>query len=223
VNYLLLEGFSEKEIVTFDPKEHDIDEDASSFLIKLKLVLENSSQIADVLREERFIDDMMRELLRATKYDDAKHLVMIPCSLKLVVGDRTFSAEADREGRLGLKIIWIMQENKHVDDTRYSKGDVQLVSCMIAACQTNYRRLDELYPEKMMGIKIKGDEIHFYSIQMKEEYLRQLYRGVPKVEIGINKYPPKRGLRLSNPRERGETIHHLWTMRNYALTLNNIF
>ncbi len=93
---------------------------------------------------------MAIELMKAVKYDDGQNLTMRPCSLRLSVGDRSFAAEADREGRRGLDIIWIMQENKHIDDTRYSEGDVQLVSCMIAAAyQANYRD-----PGKMIGIKI---------------------------------------------------------------------
>ena len=136
-------------------------------------------------------------------------------------GVRVFSASADREGRRGLEIIWVMLENKHVDDTRYSEGDIQLISCMIAACQTNYRSLRELYPEKMLGIKIKGDEMYFYSFTMSEEYLKSLARGPPKSSIEVAKYPDKKGLRISDPKDRKELLSYLWTMRQYSSTLKD--
>jgi hypothetical protein len=219
---LYLESFFPEDIKIYNPKKHpDLDENASSFLIKLRLVLENNARVSDVSREERFIDDMAIEIMKAVRYDDGKTLTMRPCSLKLVVGSRTFSASADREGRRGLEIIWIMQENKHIDDTRYSEGDIQLISCMIAACQTNYRFLKEIYPEKMMGIKIKGDEIYFYSMKMSEEYLKSLTKSTPQSKLEVTKYPSKKGLRISEPKDRKELLSYLWTMRNYSSKLKD--
>lgn len=222
VKDLYLENFSTDEIKVFNHKKHiELSETASSFLIKLKLVVENNTHVNDVPREERFIDDMAIELLKTVKYDDGKNFTMRPCSLKLVVGDKSFAAEADREGRRGTEIIWIMQENKHIDDTRYSEGDIQLVSCMIAAYQTNYRKMKELYPEKMIGIKIKGDEAYLYSLSMTEEYLISLSRGPPHVDIVVNKYPPKKGLCISNPKDRIQLLQHLWIIREDALRLRD--
>jgi len=217
---LFLETFSEGEIRLFDPEAYNnMDENISIFLIKLKMVLDNNAQLVDVSREEGYIDDMMREVTRAVKYDDGKHLIMKHCSLKLTVGDRTFAAIADREGRRGSRIVWIIQENKHVDDARYKGGDIQLASCMIAACQTNYRNFEKLYPGKMMGIKVKGDEVHFYSLAMSEKYLIQLFGGLPRTGVSVNKYPLDQGLRISDPEGRKAIITYLWKMRNYALTL----
>jgi hypothetical protein len=149
VKDLYLENFSTEEIKIFNPKKHkDIGETAASFLVKLRLVMENNARVNDTPREEKFIDDMAIELMKAVKYDDGINLTMRPCSLKLVVNDRSFAAEADREGRKGLGIIWLMQENKHIEDTRYSEGDIQLVACMIAAYQANFRAIKEIYPKK---------------------------------------------------------------------------
>ena len=222
IKELYLEDFSTNEIKVFNPKMHmQMSEIAVSFLVKLRLVVENNAQVDDVPREERFIDDMAIDLLKAVKYDDGINLTMRPCSLRLVVGDRHFAAEADREGRRGLEIIWIMQENKHIDDTRYSEGDVQLVSCMIAAYQANYRKMKELYPEKMIGMKIKGDEIYFYSLVMTDQYLNSLTRGPPNVSIEVNKYPSKKGLSISSSKDRKEILKRLWTIREHALKLRD--
>ena len=145
----------------------------------------------------------------------------LPTSVtNLFLENSSFIAEADRKGEHESGIIWIIQENVSINDMRYSEGDIQLISCMIAACQTNYRNFGELYLDKMVGIKIRGDRVSFYSLEMKEEYLNQLAKGVPKMEIEVNKYPPKLGLKLSSPQGRREIINNLWIMKNYALTLN---
>lgn len=222
VQKLYLDNISTDDIKIYNPNKHnDLSETLSSFLIKLRLVLENNVRMYDVPREERFIDDMAIELMKIVKYDDGKHFTMRPCSLKLVIGDKSFAAEADREGRRGLNIIWIMQENKHIDDTRYSEGDVQLVSCMIAAYQNNFRITKEVCPDTMMGIKIKGEEMHFYSMKMKEQYLNSLSKGIPTEDLEVTKYPPKKGLRISDPNNRKELLKCLWAMRENALKIPN--
>jgi len=220
VRELYLDNISTDDIKVFNPKKNnDLSETLSSFLIKLRLVLENNARVYDVPREEKFIDDMAIELMKIVKYDDGKLFTMRPCSLKLVIGDKSFAAEADREGRRGLKIIWILQENKHIDDTRYSEGDVQLVSCMIAAYQNNFRMMRELCPNTMIGIKIKGEEVYFYSMRMTEQYFNSLSRGLPTEDLEVNKYPPKKGLRISDPNNRRELLKCLWTMRESALKI----
>jgi len=217
---LYIDNIHTDDIKIFNPKKHnDLSETLSSFLIKLRLVLENNARMYDVPREERFIDDMAIELMKIVKYDDGKFFTMRPCSLKLVIDDKSFAAEADREGRRGLRIIWILQENKHIDDTRYSEGDVQLVSCMIAAYQTNFRTTKELCPKTMIGIKIKGEEVYFYSMKMTEQYLTSLSKGIPTEHLKINKYPPKKGLRISDPNNRKEILKLLWIMRENALNI----
>jgi len=223
VKDLYLEEMTPNKIMTFDPDEHpEMNETMYSFLVKLKIVLRNNIQFRDVPREERFIDDMTVDLMRSMKYDDGKEFTMGSCTLKLSVGSRNFAAEADREGRRGTGIIWIMQENKHINDNWYKEGDIQLISCMIAACQANLRITRSIYPEKMLGIKIKGDEMYFYSFCIKEEYITDLSRGVPNEDLEVLKYPDKEGLHISIPVQRKEIISHLWTMRQQALKLRKI-
>jgi hypothetical protein len=220
---LYLEDMTKDKVLIFHPEDcSQMSETASAFLVKLKLVLFNNAQISDVSREERFIDDMAIDLMRAVKYDDGKNFTMRSCTLKLAVGSKTFAAEADREGRRGTGIIWVMQENKHIDDTRYSEGDIQLVSCMIAAYQANRRVLRKVYPERIMGIKIKGDETYFYSLAMSQEYLDSLSKGIPHTDIHVYKYPDEIGLKISVPEERIQVINYLWAMRTYAMELASI-
>ena len=223
VKDLYLEEMTPNKIMTFDPDEHpEINETMYPFLIKLRMVMFNNVQFSDVHREEKFIDDMTVDLMRSMKYDDGKEFTMKSCTLKLSIGSRNFAAEADREGRRGTGIIWIMQENKHINDNWYREGDIQLISCMIAACQANLRVIRDIYPEKMLGIKVKGDEMYFYSFRIKKEYIMDLSRGIPNEDLEVLKYPDKKGLRISVPVQRKEIISHLWTMRQQALKLQKI-
>ena len=56
-----------------------------------------------------------------------------------VIGSNSYAAFADREGRRGTEIIWILDEDKHKFDskyfatTKYLRGDIQLIANMIAA------------------------------------------------------------------------------------------
>jgi len=223
VKDLYLEEMTPNKIMVFDPDEHpEMNDTMCSFLIKLKIVLRNNIQFSDVPREEEFIDDMTVDLMKSMKYDDGKELTMGSCTLKLSVGSRNFAAEADREGRRGAGIVWIIQENKHINDNWYKEGDIQLISCMIAACQANLRLARSTYPERMLGIKVKGDEMYFYSFRIKEEYIMSLSRGIPSEDLEVLKYPDKEGLHISIPAQRKKVIFHLWTMRQQALELRKI-
>jgi hypothetical protein len=224
VKDLYLEDVTPKKILIFDPDEYpELNDTVSSFLVKLSLVLLNNAHTNDVPREEKLIDDMAVELMKAVKYDDGRDLTMRSCSLRLQIGDRIFAAEADREGRRGIGIIWVMQENKHIDDTRYSGGDVQLISCMIAACQANQRTVRKSdRPERMIGIKVKGDQMFFYSFCMKDSYLKDLTKGLPGEDLEVFKYPDEEGLHISVPEQRKQILSHLWNMRQYALKLRKV-
>ena len=223
VKDLYLEEMTPNKIMIFDPDEHpEMNEIIYSFLIKLKVVLRNNIQFSDVPREEKFIDDMTVDLMKSMKYDDGKEFTMGSCTLRLSVGSRNFAAEADREGKRGTGIIWIMQENKHINDNWYKEGDIQLISCMIAACQANLRIVRSIYPEKMLGIKVKGDEMYFYSFRIKEAYITDLSRGIPNEDLEVSKYPDKEGLHISIPKQRKEIILHLWAVRQQALNLRKI-
>src|SRR5688572_7571487 len=70
VKDLYLEDVTPKKIMIFDPDEYPkLNDTVSSFLVKLSLVLLNNIRTNDVPREERLIDDMAVELMKAVKYD----------------------------------------------------------------------------------------------------------------------------------------------------------
>jgi len=219
---LYMDDIDADSVRVFRPSKYpQMSKNCASFLTKLKLVLLNNDQSTEVSREEGHIDDLVMHLMRMVEFDDGINLTVKHCYLNLEIGSRSFSANADREGRKGLDVIWVLQESKHTGDPRYEGGDIQLISCMIAACQFN-RKYSRMYssspPKRMFGIKTKGDQMYFYCMPSKEEYLRSLTKGVPLEELVVAKYPEEdQGLKLSDPSERRRAIGYLWTLRNHAL------
>ena len=97
---------------------------------------------------------------------------------------------------------------------------------MIAVCQTNRCILRKIHPEKMMGIKVKGDEVYFYAFTLTSEYLDDLKRGLPNTPLNVSKFPDKRGLCMLIPEERKQLLSCLWVIRAHAfnqLLSNTLF
>ena len=121
-----------------------------------------------------------------------------------------------------MRLYWVLEENKHKYDTRYKQGDIQLVSSLIAACQTNYARRQEsekIEPKTLYGIEVLGEEIYFYRIDFCENYINEISTDLPQAQLHVLKYPEKRGLRLSHPKERKIILYMMYRLREYALSL----
>ena len=163
---------------------------------------------------------MAADLMKASLFDNSRDFSMLPCNLRLDIAEKSFAAKADREGRRGLGLIWVIQEFKHLRDTRYLQGDVQLAACMLAAWQEDYDflKLDNL-PPQIMGIKFVSDVVRFYSMKPSINYLISLKTGLPKEDLHVLRSPP---LELSNPKDRLDILLNLWSMRKQGLLMNKI-
>ena len=128
----------------------------------------------------------------------------------------SYAAYADREGRCGIGLVWIIQENKHIGDTRFEQGDIQLATCMLAAFQENQDKfkLATMFP--MIGVKFYADNIAFYKMRPSEEYLVSLKNGYPNEDLIISKSDL---LCLSDPTDREAALCYLWQLREQALLL----
>ena len=224
VRCLYLPNFDADQVRIFHPSRcPDLSKDCASFLVKLRFVLINNDQSRGVPKEEGYIDDLMLHIMKVLEFDDGLNMIVKHCYLDLTIGTESFSANADCEGCRALGIIWVLQESKHTYDTRYKEGDVQLIACMLAACQSNYNQYLQYYPTKIFGIKTRGDQLSFYCITVDQAYMESLKNGLPlkrSLGLAVAKYPAGRGLRLSNPVERAEALQHLWRLRQYAMTLD---
>ncbi|KAK9659905.1 hypothetical protein K7432_018304, partial [Basidiobolus ranarum] len=153
-----LPGFNKGEIMTFVPTKHpELFSSQKKFLNKLRIVMVNNDITSVGINFEKYIDEFVSFLYSEMEFDDGEELTMQPCHLRMEIGETTFAAYADREGRRGTEIVWILNEDKHRGSTRYKKGEVQMVACMIAAMQWNYSISEDACPKKIIGIRVIGD------------------------------------------------------------------
>jgi hypothetical protein len=102
---------------------------------------------------------MVTFLCERANLDDGLDLTMRPCNLHLLLGPEKFAAIADKEGRRGTELTWLLQEDKHRKSSTYKHGDLQLACAMIAASQQNYNMLEEIYPSKILGMKFVANVV----------------------------------------------------------------
>ena len=152
---ILLEGFDRDAVRLYKPMQHkDLPKRAQTFLYKLNTVVNNNYQQVEPVHVEDYIHDLMDNVLREAKFEDGTELILMPCLLRLTIGEESFAAHADKEGRRGTEIVWVLDEDKHKFDKRWKRGDIQLIANMIAAAQTNQSALGRVYPERIMGNKV---------------------------------------------------------------------
>ncbi len=236
---LFLEGFNRDEIRVYKPEMNkQLLKPAQTFLYKLSIVVNNNYSLVEPTHVEDYIHDLMDNVLRGAKFEDGTDLILMPCLLRLYVGENSFAAHADkarglgrgapsfscREGRRGSEIIWVLDEDKHKFDRRYKRGDIQLIANMIAAAQTNLSQLNRAYPARILGIKFDADCLYFYSAYITEEYLRGLEQSEgPDVKLAVNKFPKNRELSLSVYEDRKEIFLYFSAFRKYALGLDAVY
>ena len=224
---LLLEDFDRDAIRVYKPlKQKHLPKRAQTFLYKLNTVVNNNYQQVEPTHVEDYIHDLMDNVLREAKFEDGTELILMPCLLRLTIGEESFAAHADKEGRRGTEIVWVLDEDKHKFDKRWKRGDIQLIANMIAAAQTNKLTLERVYPERILGIKFDADRLYFYSAYIKEQYLNELLsmnENSSSVPLLVKKFPKTKELSLSFYEDRKEIFMYLSAMRKYALSLEPIY
>ncbi|KAI8078918.1 uncharacterized protein BX664DRAFT_362460 [Halteromyces radiatus] len=146
---LVLDTLNVGDIKAFVPsKKDELTTSQRRFLMKLKLVLLSNDPDAFDPNCERFVDDLVNFLCEQVYLDDGLEMSVRPCQLRLTIGNQQFAATADKEGRRGQELIWLLQEDKHRGSTSYKHGDLQLACAMIAAIQRNYFRFETIKPKE---------------------------------------------------------------------------
>lgn len=217
---IILPEFNESNIKTYIPNINDgLTTDQRKFLLKLKIVLINNDPDSQASSCERFLDDLMNFICDKAELDDGLELTLRPCNLYLNIGNEYFAAIADKEGRRGLELTCFIQEDKHFKSSTYKHGDIQLSCAMIAGFQQNYNMFNEIYPKKLLGIKVVADTFYFCSMYGNQKYIEELIEGLPnKSEIIMNKFPVN-GLKLSDPKQRYEIIRYMALLKYELLCL----
>ena len=224
---LLLEDFDRDAIRVYKPpKQKHLPKRAQTFLYKLSTVVNNNYQQVEPTHVEDYIHDLMDNVLREAKFEDGMELILMPCLLRLTIGNESFAAHADKEGRRGTEIVWVLDEDKHKFDKRWKRGDIQLIANMIAAAQTNHSVLGKVYPQRILGIKFDADRLYFYSAYITQQYLNELLNmnsNSSSIPLVVNKFPKTKELSLSFFEDRKKIFLYLSAMRKYALSLDPIY
>ena len=238
----MLEGFDRDAIRLYKPIQHkNLPKRAQTFLYKLNTVVNNNYQQVEPVHVEDYIHDLMDNVLREAKFEDGTELILMPCLLRLTIGEESFAAHAlrqfsknaalenvseSKEGRRGTEIVWVLDEDKHKFDKRWKRGDIQLIANMIAAAQTNQSVLGKVYPQRILGIKFDADRLYFYSAYITEKYLNELLNmnsNSSSIPLIVNKFPKTKELSLSFFEDRKKLFMYLSAMRKYALSLDAIY
>lgn len=221
---LLLENFDRDAVRIYKPQLHkNLPKHAQTFLYKLSTVVNNNYVQVEPGRVEDYIHDLMDNVLKAAGFEDGTDLILMPSLLRLYIGSKEYAAYADREGRRGTEIIWVVDEDKHKFDRRWKRGDIQLIANMIAAAQTNELTLNKVYPTNILGIKFDADCLYFYSACITKDYLDELATGEQPSPLIVYKFPKERQLSLSIVRDRKEIFTYLSALRKYALSLEALY
>jgi hypothetical protein len=217
-NELVLEDWNMASILLYDPTntKYELTVNQRRLIYNLKNVILNNKPGSTSPRCERYIDELVANILNYIGFNDCENLFLLPCQLQLVVNNQTFAAIADKECKKGDSITWFLQEDKHERSSTYKHGDLQLACAMIAGFQENYNLLERVYPDKMLGIKVVADRFYFCSMTATQEYLEELFDGLPESRIIMNVYP-KCGLQLRNINERLQILKLLVKMKNEML------
>ncbi|CAG8654377.1 36625_t:CDS:1 [Gigaspora margarita] len=73
-------------------------------------------------KDEKYVDEFVVFLCDQANFDDGKNLIMTTCALKFEIDHKQFVAYADREGRIGTEIMWMLCEDKFTRTKGYKKG-----------------------------------------------------------------------------------------------------
>jgi hypothetical protein len=212
---LELPGFNDGSIFAYEANSQDgLNVVQRKFLTKLRFVLINNHPDSTAPRCEEYVRDLAAHLCDCAGLDDGMNLVLLPCNLRLQIGEATFAAIADKECRRGRELACVIQEEKHRGTSTYLRGDLQIACAMIAATQHNYNLFQAIYPQKMLGIKIVADRVYFCAISPSEAYINNLLGGL-EIHHGVTMFKfPTNGFSLSNPQERAAFLQHMSSLRS---------
>lgn len=171
-------------------------------------------------RNENKEKEMIRSLLFLMEFDinselileEQKHLeISVGKEHELIYGD-TFVGRADIVLLSGNDCICLVIEVKSNQATTFQI--MQLVGYMIASLQQNYKSLDQIFPERMIGILVTGFDLKFCSLEVSEPYLDELKISLPNNNRAtLREYGP---FDIRNNQHRGSILTSLDTIKRYV-------
>jgi hypothetical protein len=145
---------------------------------------------------ESIVDDFVRILFEIFDFDDGKKLKMqSQDKLYLKIGSEKVPSIPDLICKTNNDIIWMVEESKHINNSTYLEGDLQLICHLFSAFQYNNKKKEiegiGIIPKTLFGFKIKNTKCFFYRIDMSDDYMKCLINNNFDKNITVYKYPEK--------------------------------
>ncbi|KAH7405449.1 hypothetical protein KP509_15G070900 [Ceratopteris richardii] len=220
LKHLELSNFGVAEIITFEPQDHmDLTKVQRIFLRRMQDVVMNMLDSNN--RIDLYAQDLADCLIQECRLDDGGTRLYGRFSrLTLRIGNEKHVLLADREGRKRSgELVWVLQHGKHRLNCQYKHGDIHMVASLIAACQENFaRNRGRLTVKVLYGIKVVGEELFLYSVNFRDEYLKQIAEKLPSIDLIAYKYPSTTGLRITKQDDRKTLLCLLHIMRECCIS-----
>jgi len=118
-------------------------------------------------------------------------------------------------------VIWMVEESKHINNTTYLQGDIQIICHMLSAIQYNNKNFKCSLPKTIFGLKFKNTKCFFYRINITDEYLKCLETGNFIENLYVYKYPENGiDINLYNTYENIEKVCNI--LHNLNIYASNI-
>lgn len=148
--------------------------------------------------------------------DDGKKLnIQSQHKLYLKLGTEKVTSTPDIICKTNNDVIWMVEESKHINNSTYLEGDLQLICHIFSAFQYNKEKNNtQIMPKSIFGFKIKNTKYFFYRIDMSDDYMVCLNNNNFNDCIIVYKYPEK-GINI-NP-------HSIYSCDNIIKVFNILY
>ena len=173
---------------TFSTNFSDIQ--CNRYVNKIKEIINNTKNKNSY---EPIVDDFIRILFQISGIDDGKKLnIKSQYKLYLNIESNKIPSIPDITCKTNRNIIWLVEESKHINNSTYLNGDLQLICHILSAFQYNEKNIKKKYrPKTIYGFKIKNTKCFFYKININKKYMKCLINGNFNTFIYVYKYPEK--------------------------------
>jgi len=203
-------------------KNSSTEKQCNIYINKINEIIKNTKKKKSY---ESIVDDFVRLLFEILDFDDGKTLnIQSQYKLHLKIGSHKIPSIPDLICKNNNDIIWMVEESKHINNSTYLDGDLQLICHMFSAFQYNIEKNDDtIVPKTIFGFKIKNTKCFFYKIDMSNDYIKCLIKDNFDKSIIVYKYPEKgidiNPYNINSYKNIKEIFDIMFNLRQYAIKL----
>lgn len=203
-------------------KNSTTEKQCNIYINKINEIIKNTKKKKSY---ESIVDDFVRILFEISDFDDGKILnIQSQYKLYLKIGSHKIPSIPDLICKNDNDIIWMVEESKHINNTTYLEGDLQLICHMFSAFQYNIEKNNfRIAPKTIFGFKIKDTKCFFYKINMSNDYINCLINDNFDKSIFVYKYPEKgidiNPYNMNSYKNIKEIFDIMFNLRQYAINI----